>query len=166
MLSATCPSRGFTDPARARSRFWASWADYGLTEVIPPTTRLRPDDAGNKSGSGSWPATLVQRFLLRRALPSKNRIDPDKRAPRQKRPCRTGGNGFRLHERNPDPAFSESPTNRTEDGEATSTHRGLCDRVDSFRFVSYALRAAQLHEKRSWLKRIFNDLRTFFDPVC
>jgi hypothetical protein len=23
-------------------------------------------------------------------------------------------------------------TNRTEDGEATSTHRGLCDRVDSF----------------------------------
>src|SRR5215472_18989525 len=59
----------------------------------------------------------------------------------------------------------ESPTNRTEDGEATSTHRGFCDRVDSFRFVSYALRAAQLHEKRSRLKRIFNDLRTFFDPA-
>ena len=28
-----------------------------------------------------------------------------------------------------------SPTNRTEDGEATSTHRGLCDRVDSFRLA-------------------------------
>src|SRR5215471_19641550 len=78
MLSATCPSRGFTDPARARSRFWAFWADYGLTEVIPPSTQLRPDDAGDKSGSESWPTTLVQRFLLRTSLAPKNRIGPDK----------------------------------------------------------------------------------------
>jgi hypothetical protein len=31
--------------------------------------------------------------------------------------------------------------------------------------VPYALRAAQLHEKRSRLKRIFNELGTFFDPA-
>jgi len=38
--------------------------------------------------------------------------------------------------------------------------------VDYFRFVPYALRAAQLHENRSRLKRIFNDWERFStEPV-
>ena len=32
------------------------------------------------------------------------------------------------------------PTNRTENGEATSTHRGLCDRVDRFRLARDSIR--------------------------
>ena len=44
-------------------------------------------------------------------------------------------------------------------------HKATGPRHDYFRFVPYALRAAQLHEKRIRLKRIFNDLGTFFDPA-
>jgi hypothetical protein len=44
---------------------------------------------------------------------------------------------------------------------ATRAKWALCAREDNFRFVPYALRAAQLHENRSQLKRIFNDWERF-----
>ena len=48
-----------------------------------------------------------------------SRISPDKRAPRQKRPGQTGRSGCRHHKRNPDRAFSESPTTRPKRANAT-----------------------------------------------